>query len=326
MKPEYTKKLTPSFIELIQKEQVFAPCVWDCRTSRAAELSGFDALMLSGGQLAESIAGLPDIGLITADDLVQCTERICNYSSLPLIIDADDGFGETPLCTYRLVTRLISAGAKGATIDDTTGIRGWNRWGFAMMNGYKDGDIKHEVVSRENWLTKIAAALEAAKGKDFLVIARTECKLEYGLDEAIIRCKAAEAMAKEMGVPVMTLIIGLKTIEEAEKVSREVTGWKMWPDVMSKNGKPDINLDDVIPYGFNFVTTHIFEKASMFGMYLYGKETLAARNTVFHDTHDMGGMSAEEQGRWSDMDLNYYIGIEDDFNKMAEKYNKREMK
>ena len=321
MNPEYVKKPTPSFKELVQQEQVFAPCVWDCRTTRAAELCGFKAVMLSGGQLAESVAGLPDIGLITADDLVQSTERICNYSSLPVIVDADDGFGETPLAAYRLVQRLIKAGAKGCTIDDTTGIRGWNRWGFAMMSGYKDGDIKHEVVSRENWLAKVAASLEAAKGTDFLVIARTECKLEYGLDEAIARCKAAEAMAKEMGVDVMTLIIGLKTIEEARKVSEEIHGWKMWPDVMSKNGKADIDLDDVIPYGFNFVTCHVFEKASMFGMYGYGKETLAARNTVFHDEHDMGGMPKEEMDKWIDMGLNYYIGIEGEFNDLAKKYN-----
>lgn len=220
-----------------------------------------------------------------------------------------------------MIKRLIAAGAKGCTIDDTTGIRGFNRWGFAMMSGYKDGDIKHEVVSRKNWLAKVAACFEAAKGTDFLVIARTECKLEYGLDEAIIRCKAAEAMAEEMGVDVMTLIIGLKTIEEAEKVSKEIKGWKMWPDVMSKNGKPDIDLNDVIPYGFNFVTCHVFEKASMYGMYLYGKETLKARNTVFHDDHDMGGLSKEEIAKITDMNLNYYIGIEEEFNKEADKYN-----
>ena len=320
MKPEYEKKPTPSFRELVQQEQIFAPCVWDCRTARAAELCGFKAMLLSGGQLAESVAGLPDIGLITADDLVQSTERICNYSSLPLIVDADDGFGETPLTAYRLVQRLIRAGAKGCTIDDTTGVRGWNRWGFAMMRGYKDGDIKHEVVPRENWLAKVAASLEAAKGQDFLVIARTECKLEYGIDEAIARCQAAEAIARELGVQIMTLIIGLKTIEEARKVGQAVPGWKMWPDVMSKNGKADVDLADVAPYGFRFVTCHVFEKAAMYGMALYGKRTLADRSTVFHDEHDMGGMPAEERARWLDMGLDYYIGIEEEFNALAERH------
>ncbi|ADK80126.1 isocitrate lyase/PEP mutase family protein [Sediminispirochaeta smaragdinae] len=317
---KYEKQPVKSFKDLVVNEQIFAPCVWDCRSARAAELSGFKALMLSGGQLAESVAGLPDIGLITADDVVQSTERICNYSSLPLIVDADDGFGDTPLTTYRLIKRLINAGAKGCTLDDTTGIRGWNRWGFAMMNGYKDGDIKHEVVSKEKWLAKIAASLEAAKEADFLVIARTECKLQYGLDEAISRCKAAEAMAEEMGVDIMTLIIGLKTIEEAKVVNEEVKGWKMWPDVMSKNGKPDVDLRDVEPYGFNFVTCHFLEKASMFGMYDYGKHVVVDRNTVYADDHDMGGMPAEDMPKWVDMGLNYWIGIEEEFNDTAKKF------
>ncbi len=316
------KKKVASLKELVEKEQIFAPCIWDCRTARAAELAGFKAALLSGGQLAESVVGLPDIGLITADDLVQSTERICNYSSLPIIIDADDGFGETPLTTYRLIKRLIKAGAKGCTLDDTTGIRGWNRWGAAMMKGYKEGDIEHRVIPKKEWLAKIAASLEAARGTDFLVIARTECKLKYGLEEAIERCKAAEAMAKDMGVDVMTLIIGLKTLEEAERVSKEVQGWKMWPDVMSKDGKPDVVLSDIEPYGFNFITCHYMEKASMYGIYDYSKHVISDRNTVYADEHKMGGMTPEEQGKWIDMGLNYWLDFEDEFNKEADKFTK----
>ncbi len=316
------KKPVPSFKELVAKEQIFAPCIWDCRTARAAELAGFKAALLSGGQLAESVVGLPDIGMITADDLVQSTERICSYSSLPIIIDADDGFGETPLTTYRLIRRLISAGAKGCTLDDTTGIRGWNRWGAAMMKGYKEGDIDHAVIGREEWLAKVAAALAAAKGTDFLVIARTECKLKYGLDEAITRCKDAVAMAEDMGVDIMTLIIGLKTIDEAKRVGAEVKGWKMWPDVMSKDGKPDVYLSDIEPYGFNFITCHYTEKASMYGIYDYSKRVVADRNTVYADEHDMGGMTLEERNQWIDMGLNCWLDMEDDFNEEAAKFNK----
>ena len=145
-----TKPRVPSLMELCEKEQIFAPCVWDCRTIHAAEVAGFKAVLLSGGQVAESMCGVPDIGLITADDLVQATERVCQYSKLPVIVDADDGFGDTPLATYRLIKRLIAAGAKGCTLDDTTGIRGWNRWGAAMMAGYKEGSIDHKSVSRES--------------------------------------------------------------------------------------------------------------------------------------------------------------------------------
>ena len=56
----------------------------------------FTAILLSGGELAESVCGVPDIGLITADDLVQSAARISQYSVLPVIVDADDGFGDTP--------------------------------------------------------------------------------------------------------------------------------------------------------------------------------------------------------------------------------------
>ena len=302
------KPATPSLLALCRQEQVFAPCIWDCRTAHAAELAGFHAVLLSGGQLAESVCGVPDIGLITADDLVQSTERICQYTSLPVIVDADDGFGETPLTTYRLVRRLIAAGAKGCTLDDTTGIRGWNRWGFAMMKGYQDGDIDHATVSRDCWLAKVKAALAAAEGTDFVVIARTECKLKFGLEEAITRC----CLARELGAK-MTLIIGLKTLEEAKRVAEADPGEKMWPDVMSKDGKPDVKLAEIAPYGFSFVTCHFMEKAAMYGIRAYAQHVTAERSTVYADQHDMGGLTPEEQGTWIDLGLSDWLAAEEAF-------------
>lgn len=293
--------------ELLQKEQIFAPCIWDCRTARVAEVAGFKAALLSGGQLAESICGLPDIGLITADDLVQSTERICNYSPLPIIIDADDGFGDTPLTTYRLTQRLARAGAMALTLDDTTGIRGWNRWGAQMMGGYKDGDIDHKVISKEDWLAKTKASLAACEGTDCMVIARTECKLKYGLDEAIERCVRAIELGAEM-----TLIIGLKTLEEAKKVAKHVPGWKMWPDVMSKNGIPDIELKDVAPLGFNLVTMHYLEKGSMYGMMDYSKHVIKDGSTVYSDQHDMG-MTPEERKKCMSLNLDWWLDLEKEF-------------
>jgi 2-methylisocitrate lyase-like PEP mutase family enzyme len=67
---------------------------------------------------------MPDIGLITADDLVRQTEFIAESSIVPTIVDADDGFGETPLHAYRTTRRLARAGAMALTLDDTTGYRG----------------------------------------------------------------------------------------------------------------------------------------------------------------------------------------------------------
>lgn len=302
------KKKQISLKELVAQKQVFAPCIWDCRTAKAAKLTGFEAALLSGGELAESICGVPDIGLITADDLVQASERICQYSDLPIIIDADDGFGETPLCTYRLVDRLIRAGAMGATIDDTTGIRGWNRWGSRFSAAPKSIDSTHDVVSEDVWLSKIKAALEASKGTDFLVIARTECIMKLGLNAAIERCLKARELGAEM-----TLILGIKTLEDAKKVAKEVPGWKMWPDVGSKDGKPDVNLDDIAQLGFNFVTVHYMEKACMYGIRDFGMHVFNEKSTVYADSHTMGLPTKEAQRHWTGMELDWWLDREKEF-------------
>jgi len=282
--------------ELVAKEQVLAPCIWDCMSARAAEAIGFKAALLSGGAFAGSVCGMPDIGLITADDLVRETEYIGACSPLPCIIDADDGYGESPLNAYRTTARLAKAGAMSLTVDDTTGYRGYNRWGKQLRSGQKDGTIDHPVVSKEAWLAKMRACLDACEGTDCMLIARTECKLKYGLDDAIERC----IRARELGVE-MTLIIGLMNLEEAQKVAKQVSGWKMWPDVMSRNGVPDVQLKDIEALGFNLITMHILEKGAMYGMLDFGKHVLKDQNTLYHDQHNMG-MEPEEAKKAFSMD------------------------
>lgn len=272
-----------SLRELVSEKQVFAPCVWDIMSARCAENAGFEATLLSGGALAEWVCGLPDIGLITADDLVRATEYITTVSEIPCCVDADDGYGETPLHAYRLTQRLVDAGASSLTLDDTTGFRGYNRWGEQFRGGAADGTITHPAVSRKVWLAKTKASLEACKDSECMLIARTESKLQYGLDEAIERCLLAEELGAEM-----TLIIGLMNLEEAQKVSEHVKGWKMWPDVGSKDGIPDVNLEDIEKLGFNFVTCHILEKAAMWGMIDFGKHACQEKSLIYHDTHTMG--------------------------------------
>ena len=283
-------KKRASLRELVATEQVFAPCIWDCFSARAAELTGYKATLLSGGALGFSMSGVPDIGLLTADELIWATERIATYSPLPMIVDADDGYGETALNAYRTTARLARAGAMALTIDDTTGVRGYERWGQQLRGGAGDGTIDHPVVPRDAWLAKIKASLAACEGTDCMLIARTEAKLKHGLDEAIERCIRAVELGAEM-----TLIIGLMRIEEARKVAEHVPGWKMYPDVASVNGVPDVRLDDIGALGFNLVTMHYLEKATMFGMLDYGKHVIADRTTVYADSHDMGGLSPEER-------------------------------
>lgn len=273
--------------ELVAKKQIFAPIVWNVMSAKAAEIAGFEATLLSGGVVAGNCA-TPDIGLISADDLVRVTKEVCTASPLPCCIDADDGYGGTPLHAYRTTKRLAEAGAMSLTLDDTTGVRGYNRWGMELRGGKPFGQIAHPVVSRDVFLAKTRASLDACAGTNCMLIARTECALQEGLDEAIERCIRAEELGAEM-----TLVIGLMTLEHAKQVSEHVKGWKMWPDVMAPGGVPDVEMDDLEALGFNYITAHLLQKGGTYRMVEVGERVLKEKSTAYCDTNDFG-LSKEE--------------------------------
>ncbi len=271
------KKTT--FRELVAKKQVFAPCVYDCITARAAELSGYETLMLSGGAIAYSMDGLPDMAFASIDEICWMTERISNISPLPVVVDADDGYGESPVVVYRNMYRLAKAGAMGITVDDSTGIRGFER----VMHGKNTG--KATEVSKELWLTKIKASLAACEGTDCMVIARigVNLKTREGFTEAVDRALRAQDLGAEM------IMLGTMDMDVGRRVAQNVKCWKMWPDIFSVNGVPNAELDEIEKLGYNFVTMHLFEKAALYGMMKYGTENFKNQNSVFSELHDMGG-------------------------------------
>ncbi len=282
-----------TFREVFSKGLVFTPCVWDCYSAKAAELAGFKALLLSGASLGFSMCGLPDLGLHNQEELIWATDRIADYSPLPLIIDADDCFGDT-INAYRTCKRLAKAGAGAILLEDTPNLRGYGRFGAAMeaatIAGKVDGNVPHPVVSRELWLSKIKAGLDATAGTNCVVIARTEAKLELGLDEAIERCvKAAELGAE------MTFILALRTLAECRKVADALPGWKMFGDIETVGGVPWVQLDDLEGLGFNLVSMHYLEKASMYGMLDFGRHVTHDRHTGYADQHTMGGLTPAER-------------------------------
>jgi methylisocitrate lyase len=304
------KRTRSTFREVVSQGQVFTPCVWDCFSAKAAEMAGFKATLLSGAALAYSQSGYPDIGLHNQEELVWATDRIADFSPLPLIIDADDGFGDI-VNAYRTCQRLAKAGAGAILIEDTPNERGFARFGRAMeqatLAGKVDGNVPHPVVSSEHWLAKIKASIEACEGTDCVIIARTESKLEKGIDDAIERCVRAAELGAEM-----TYVHGLRTLDECRKVNAELPGWKMFGDVATVNGVPFVTLDEIAELGFNLVTMHYLEKGSMYGMMDFGRRVFADRSTEYADSHTMGGLTPEEQrailnrdGGWLDAEARW---------------------
>ena len=136
-----------------------------------AERTGFRALYLSGAALTSSM-GLPDLGLITLDEVAEAVRRIRRVTNLPLIVDADTGFGEA-LNVYRAVQVLEEAGASAIQIEDQR---------MPKRCGHLEGK---EVISRDEMVEKIAAALKARRRA--LIVARTDARGVMGLDEAVER-------------------------------------------------------------------------------------------------------------------------------------------
>ena len=176
------------------------------------------------------------------------------------------------------------------TLDDTTGTRGYNRFSQQLRGGVPFGQIEHAVVPRDTFLAKIRAGLDACVGSDCMVIARTEAALQYGLDEAIERCVRAEELGAEM-----TVIIGLRNMEDAEYVAKYVKGWKMWPDVMAPGGIPDVELRDIEKLGFNYVTAHCMTKGSNYAMRTAAHGFVSAKNTIAIDNYNLGLAEKEKK-------------------------------
>ena len=138
---------------------------------------------------------------------------------------------------------------------------------------------------------KVRAALAALDGSDCILIARTNADPATQLDEGIERMR----MAHELGAE-MTTVVKLTKIDDARRVARGVPGWKMYPDVATWNGVPEITAEECYALGFNFLTTHYTLKAAMDGMLEHGKRNFAEQGVSYtcmkEDATGIMGMSA----------------------------------
>ena len=293
------------FMEMLKRgEQVFAPCVWDCFSAKAAEAAGFRATLLSGSSVSLSMAGVPDLGIMTVDELIWATERIASISAIPLIVDFDEGYGDSPLNVYRNVERLVRAGAQGFTLDDGQGVRGWVRMIYSKR---EEGQHPYELYPTEKFLSKLKAAMAAIEGTDCVLIARTEVRINDGFDEAIDRCKRAQDMGAHM-----TMINNVRGIEEARYLHARVDGWKMYPDIGSRGGKSDADLKELLDMNYNFVTMHYLERASAYAMMDFGRHVFADQSTVYSDTFDLK-LSPEERQTIMGMHFERWLDLEREF-------------
>jgi len=143
-----------------------------------AEQAGFNAIYLSGGGVAAGSLGIPDLGITTLEDVLIDINRITNVTDLPLLVDVDTGFGSSAFNVARTVKSLIKAGAAALHIEDQVG---------AKRCGHRPGK---EVVTKEEMVDRIKAAVDARTDEHFVIGARTDAFANEGLEKTLERAVA----------------------------------------------------------------------------------------------------------------------------------------
>src|SRR5580698_5636564 len=156
--------------------------------ARMAEATGFRAIYLSGGGLAANSLGVPDLGISSLEDVLTDIRRITDASDLPLLVDADTGWGGA-FNIARTVRSMIRAGAAGLHIEDQVS---------AKRCGHRPGK---EIVPLDEMVDRVKAAVDARTDRGFVIMARTDALASEGLERAIERALACVEAGADMIFP-----------------------------------------------------------------------------------------------------------------------------
>lgn len=203
-------------------------------SARLIERAGFDAVYLSGAVLANSVGGVPDDGRMTLEDAAGHAERVARATSLPIVADADTGYGEAA-DSARAVETLEHAGVSGIHLEDQV---------FPKRCGHLEGK---ELVTAEAFCEKIAAAASAKSSADFLLIARTDARGVEGFDAAVRRANLYCAAGADAVFPE-----GLRSAEEFARFAREVDV-PLLANMTEFGSTPYLRVDEFAAMGYSMV-------------------------------------------------------------------------
>src|ERR1700761_9444556 len=214
-------------------EMIVAPGAYDCITARMIDQAGYSACYMTGAGVAATL-GYPDYGLVTMSEMADNAGRMTNVLNIPLIADADTGYGNE-LNVIRTVREYEKRGVAAIQIEDQT---------FPKRCGHLDNK---EVVPLDDFIPKIRAAASAKTNPNFTLIARTDSRAMLGFDEAIKRVNAA----LEAGADV-AFVEAPQTLEEVRAVPKLVKGPCLL-NVVWKGKTPEVWIADAQTMGFKIM-------------------------------------------------------------------------
>ncbi|MPQ96600.1 carboxyvinyl-carboxyphosphonate phosphorylmutase [Modestobacter sp. I12A-02628] len=221
---------------LTRPRPLMAPGAYDALSARLVEQAGFDVVYMTGFGTTASLIGRPDVGLLGGSEMVDNARRIVSAVDVPVIADADTGYGNA-LNVLRTVQLYEQAGVAGIHLEDQV---------MPKKCGHMSGKV---VIPAEEMVGKLRAAVAARRDPDLLLIARTDAAAVHGLDEAIARARAYAAAGADV------LFVEAPTSEAAvEQVAAELRGVAPLVFNWAEGGRtPPIPLERIAELGFSLV-------------------------------------------------------------------------
>ena len=187
-----------------KSKSLVIPGVYDAIGAKIVEKVGFEAMFQTGYGTSATLLGMPDYGFIGSTETVDNARRSCHAVSVPVIVDADTGYGNA-LSVDKLVRELEASGASGIFLED-------QKW--PKRCGHMQGK---EVIPKDEYAEKLQAAINARSNEDFIIVARTDARATEGLDKAIER----GLYYNKIGADVI-FIEAPKTIQEMKKIGNAI--------------------------------------------------------------------------------------------------------
>ncbi len=232
---QHTKNKLSLRKQLEDKKKIMVlPGVFDALSARIAEKVGFDAIFQTGYGSAATLLGMPDYGFLNAGETIDNARRIMRAVNIPVIVDVDTGYGN-PLNVWRLVRDLRSLGAAGIFLEDQV----WPKRCGHM--------IGKEVVSKDDYIMKLKAAVEAREDKDFIIVARTDARAPLGLDEAIQRGRAYHKAGADV-----IFIEAPRSTEELKRIAKEINA-PLVANMIEEGLTPNLPSKDLLKMGYRIV-------------------------------------------------------------------------
>ena len=210
------------------------PGVYDTLSAKLAARTGFPMAFISGYSVSATAIGEPDLGLLTQTEIVDRARRVCRSVEIPIIVDADTGYGN-PLNVIRTVRELIDAGAAGCFLED-------QQW--PKKCGHMRGK---RVIEREEYLDKIRAAIDTRAGADFFIVARTDALAVVGIDEAIERVTQARAAGADA-----SFVEAPNSLDEMADIGRRAPA-PVVANMIEKGKTPVLSMQQLAELGFHLI-------------------------------------------------------------------------